>query len=418
MSRNATRRSVLGGLTAATLAAPALAQAKPHVVVIGGGFGGATAARELVRRGLGVTLVEPSATYATCPSSNAVIAGLRPFSSIVFGYEGVRRAGVAVRQEAATAIDGHARRVRLSGGDSLAYDRLIVAPGIDLRFDAIPGYDEAASERMPHAWKAGAQTALLAKQLEALEDGGLVVLSAPPMPYRCPPGPYERASLIAHYLKTKKPRSKLILLDAKDKFSKQPLFEAAWKALYPDHLEYVPAAKGGALTEVDAGAMRVQAKAGRFQAALACIVPPQRAPKLCFESGLADAYGWCRIDPVTFESIRVPGIHVLGDASAAGAMPKSAFSANAQAKVCAQAVADLLAGRAPREPKLVNACYSLLAPNEAISIANVYEVEWDTLVAMPGVGGSSPPDAPDEFRSKEAGYGEAWYRTITRELFG
>lgn len=412
------RRSVLGGLAASALSAPALAQGRPKVVVIGGGFGGVTAARELVRRGIAVTLVEPSASYATCPSSNAVIAGLRPFASIMFGYEGVTRAGVTVRRDAVTAIDPDARQVRLSGGDRLAYDRLIAAPGIALRFDAIPGYDEVAAEVMPHAWKAGAQTERLTRQLAAMEDGGLVVLSAPAMPYRCPPGPYERASLIAHYLKTRKPRSKLILLDAKDRFSKQPLFEAAWKRLYPDHLEYVPAAKGGALVEVDAGGMRVTAEAGRFRAAVASIIPPQRAPQLCFEAGLADAYGWCRIEPTAFESIRVPGIHVLGDAAAAGAMPKSAFAANAQGKVCAEAVADLLAGRSPRQPKLINTCYSLVAPDDAISIANVYEVEWDALASMPGVGGSSPADASAAFRATEAGYGAAWYRTITRELFG
>ena len=193
MSGTATRRSVLGGLATATLAAPALAQGKANVVVVGGGFGGVSAARELARRGIAVTLVEPASAYATCPSSNAVIAGLRPFSSIVFGYEGVRRAGVAIRHETVTAIDAQAKRVHLSGGDRLAYDRLIVAPGVDMRLDAIPGYDAAAADIMPHAWKAGPQTELLAKRLAAMEDGGLVVMSAPVMPYRCPPGPYERA---------------------------------------------------------------------------------------------------------------------------------------------------------------------------------------------------------------------------------
>lgn len=418
MSSQTTRRSVLGGLGAAALAKPTLADTKPSVVVIGGGFGGVAAARELSRRGVAVTLVEPSTHYATCPSSNAVIGGLRPYSSIVFGYDGVRKAGVAVCHEKASAIDAQARRVRLASGETLAYDRLIVSPGVAMRFDVIPGYDAAAAERMPHAWKAGPQTDLLARQLEAMEDGGLVVISAPALPYRCPPGPYERASLIAHYLKTKKPRSKLILLDEKDKFSKQPLFEAAWKALYPDHLEWIPAAKGGGLTRVDPGTMEVFAKGGRFKPAVASIIPPQHTPAVCFDAGLADSYGWCRIEPVAFESIRVPGIHVIGDASAAGAMPKSAFSAVAQAKVCAQAVADLLAGRAPPTPKLINTCYSLVAPEAAISIANVYEVEWDTLIAMPGIGGSSPPDASPDFRAKEAAYGAAWYRTATHELFG
>ncbi|GEP08441.1 NAD(P)/FAD-dependent oxidoreductase [Methylobacterium gnaphalii] len=418
MSARATRRTILGGLTATALAAPALAQAKPAIVVVGGGYGGVTAARELVRLGLGVTLVEPSATYTSCPSSNAVIAGLMPLSAVTFDYAGVRRAGVTVVQDRVTAIEADGRRVHLAGEASLAYDRLVMSPGVAMRFDAIPGYDEAASLAMPHAWKAGAQTDLLMRQLAAMEDGGLVVISAPGMPYRCPPGPYERASLIAHFLKTRKPRSKVIVLDAKDKFSKQPLFEAAWKTLYPDHLEWVPAAKGGRLKQVDAGAMVIEAEGGRFTPAVANVIPPQRAPALCFEAGLADAYGWCRIDPITFESIRVPGIHVLGDASAAGAMPKSAFSANAQAKVCAQAVADLCGSRKPDEPRLINVCYSLAAPDYGFSVAGVYAPEWDALVSVLGAGGLSPDEAPVAFRAKEAALGAAWYRTITRELFG
>ncbi|GLS43971.1 NAD(P)/FAD-dependent oxidoreductase [Methylobacterium brachythecii] len=418
MSDRANRRQVLGGLTATALAAPALAQGKPAIVVVGGGYGGVTVARELVRLGLGVTLVEPSATYTSCPSSNAVIAGMMPISDVTFDYAGVVRAGVTVVQDTVTAIEAQARRVRLTSGGSLTYDRLVVSPGVAMRFDAIPGYDEAASLAMPHAWKAGTQTSLLMRQIAAMEDGGLVVISVPAMPYRCPPGPYERASLIAHYLKTHKPRSKVIVLDAKDRYSKQPLFETAWKTLYPEHLEWVSASKGGSLKRVEAGAMVLEAEGGRFVPAVANVIPPQRAPELCFQAGLADAYGWCRIDPVTFESIRVPGIHVLGDASAAGAMPKSAFSANAQGKVCAQAISDLLAGRKPDEPRLINVCYSLAAPDYAFSVAGVYAPEWDALVSVPGAGGLSPDDAAPEIRAKEAVLGAAWYRTITRELFG
>lgn len=423
MTHSATRRGVLASLATSTLAAttlgaPSIARTSPTVAVIGGGFGGATAARELVAQGIGAILIEPSATYTSCPSSNAAIVGLRPLSSLAFDYAGIARAGVTVVQDAAKAIDAHGRRVHLTRGGSIAYDRLIVSPGIALRFDAIPGYDAHASERMPHAWKAGPQTALLARQLDALEDGGLVVLTVPAMPYRCPPGPYERASLIAHFLKTRKPRSKLILLDAKDTFSKQPLFDAAWKTLYPDHLEYVPCSKGGEILSVDAGTMTVEAKAGRFKAAVGNIIPPQHAPDLCFEAGLADPYGWCRIDAATFESIRIPGIHVIGDASAAGAMPKSAFAANAQAKVCAQAVADLLGGRAPQKPKLINTCYSLVAPDYGISIADVYEVEWDLLAAIPQAHGLSPLNAPSSVRAQEAAYSAAWYRTITQAVFG
>ncbi|AWB24575.1 cytochrome C [Methylobacterium currus] len=413
------RRTVLAGLAAAALPRPALAQgAGGRVVVIGGGFGGSTAARVLHRAGLEVTLVEPAETYYACPFSNEVIAGLRPMSAQAFGYEGLRASGVTIAQTRAEAVDGAARTVRLADGRTLDYDRLILSPGIALRFDALPGYDAAAAEVMPHAWKAGAQTELLARQLAALPEGGTVVLSVPGNPYRCPPGPYERASLIAHYLKTRKPRSKLIVLDAKDTFSKQKLFEQAWKALYPGTLEYVPLAAGGQVTSVDSGAMSVATDFETYKADLACIIPPQRAAPIASAAGVADRSGWCPIDPVTFESRLVPRIHVVGDAAIAGAMPKSAFSANAQAKVCADAVIDLLAGRAPATPKLINTCYSLVAPGYGISVAGVYHPDKGVLADVEGAGGTSPVDAPDPVRRQEATYAEDWYRTITSAVFG
>ncbi|UHC16369.1 NAD(P)/FAD-dependent oxidoreductase [Methylobacterium currus] len=413
------RRTVLAGLAAAALPRPALAQgAGGRVVVIGGGFGGSTAARVLHRAGLEVTLVEPAETYYACPFSNEVIAGLRPMSAQAFGYEGLRASGVTIAQTRAEAVDGAARTVRLADGRTLDYDRLILSPGIALRFDALPGYDAAAAEVMPHAWKAGAQTELLARQLAALPEGGTVVLSVPGNPYRCPPGPYERASLIAHYLKTRKPRSKLIVLDAKDTFSKQKLFEQAWKALYPGTLEYVPLAAGGQVTSVDSGAMSVATDFETYKADLACIIPPQRAAPIASAAGVADRSGWCPIDPVTFESRLVPRIHVVGDAAIAGAMPKSAFSANAQAKVCADAVIDLLAGRAPATPKLINTCYSLVAPGYGISVAGVYHPDKGVLADVEGAGGTSPVDAPDPVRRQEAAYAEDWYRTITSAVFG
>lgn len=412
-----TRRGAVAGV-AALAAAPALGGAPARVVVVGGGFGGAAAARALLRLDLAVTLVEPSRSYCACPLSNAVVTGLRPMAAQVFGYEGLARSGVAVVHERAVGIEAGARRVRLEGGDSLAYDRLVVAPGVEMRLDAIPGYDAAASAVMPHAWKAGAQTEDLARRLAAMEDGGLVALAVPDNPYRCPPGPYERASLIAAYLKVHKPRSKILILDAKDVFSKQPLFEEAWAARYGGILEYVPRARGGTLLEVDAAGMSLRTEGGTVRAALASVIPPQRAPELCRTAGLADAGGWCPVDPVTFESRLVPGVHVIGDAAIAGAMPKSAFSAHAQAEVCARAVADLLRGRPPETPRLINVCYSLVAPDRAVSIAGVYGIEWDRLVAIPEAAGISPVGAPDALRAREAGNGAAWFRAVTAELYG
>src|SRR6187551_1311420 len=231
-----------GAATAAALAfpQPAFAQAAARVVVIGGGFGGASCARALkaIEPKLQVTLVEPNKTFTACPFSNNVIAGLRSIEAQQFGYDKIASTGVTVAIQAATAVDAAARTVRLADGTTLSYDRLVLSPGVDLRFDALSGYDEAAAQKMPHAWKAGEQTLLLRRQLEAMDDGGLVVMSAPANPFRCPPGPYERASLIAHYLKARKPKSKILILDAKDAFSKQRLFQSAWAQLYPDHLEW------------------------------------------------------------------------------------------------------------------------------------------------------------------------------------
>ncbi len=406
--------------SASVLPRPLLAQgAQPRIVVIGGGFAGATAARFLKRTDsrLNVTLVEPNQTFAACPFSNEVIAGLRDMRSQLFGYDRIAAEGVVVVHQAATAVDRQARSVALGNGAALTYDRLVVAPGSDPRFDALPGYDEAASARMPHAWKAGDQTLLLRRQLEAMEDGGTVVMALPALPYRCPPASYERASLIAHYLKTRKPRSKLVVLDAKDTFSMQRLFENAWQELYPN-LEWVPVSSGGNPTGVDAAAMTVSSDFDTYKAAVANIIPPQKAGQAAELAGVADRTGWCPVDPVTFESRLVPGIHVLGDAAIAGAVPKSAFSANAAAKICAAAVVRLLRGEAPAAPKFVNTCYSLAAPDYGFSIAGVYQPVNGQWLEVEGAGGVSPVDAPRAFRSQEAKFANGWFNAITSEIFG
>jgi sulfide dehydrogenase [flavocytochrome c] flavoprotein subunit len=415
------RRDFLGGALAASaalMARPSYAQKLTRVIVIGGGFAGATCARELKRSGLAVTLAEPNPIYTSCPFSNEVIAGLRPLEAQRFGYDALRAEGITLAPHSARGVDPQARRVTLSDGSILDYDRLVLAPGIDLRFDALPGYGEEAAKTLPHAWKAGEQTLVLRRQLEAMEDGGTVVIVAPANPFRCPPGPYERASLIAHYLKTHKPRSKLLILDAKDTFSKQSLFQAAWKELYPGVIEWVGLSAGGRVVRVDAGEKTVETEFGRHQAEVINVIPPQRAGQIAVVAGVADRSGWCPIDPVTFEAKLQPNVHVIGDACIAGGMPKSAFSANAQAKVCAAAVASLLRGEPPPGPRLINTCYSLVAPDYGISVAGVYRPVNGVLADVEGAGGVSQANAPPEFRALEAAYAEAWFQTITAEVFG
>ncbi len=422
MSQALTRRTLLktaaAGATTAALSRRATAQALPRVVIVGGGFGGATCARELKRKGLAITLVEASPVYTACPFSNAVLAGLRPIEAQQFGLTAVEKGGIDIVRQKATRIDSQARRIALENGSSLDYDRLVLSPGIDIRFDVLPGYDEAAAATMPHAWKAGEQTLLLRRQLEAMDDGGTFVMVAPANPFRCPPGPYERASLIAHYFKTHKPRSKLLILDAKDSFSKQRLFQAAWQDLYPNMIEWVSLSSGGKVIEVDAKTRTLVTDFGRHTGDVVNVIPPQRAGQIAQVAGVADRSGWCPIDPVTFESRLQPNIHVIGDASIAGGMPKSAFSANAQGKVCAAAVASLLRGEAPTEPKLINTCYSLVAPDYGISVAGVYNPRNGVLTDVEGAGGTSPLNAPPSFRAQEAVYAEAWFQTITREVYG
>ena len=410
------RRPLIG----AALAMPFVARAETgaRVVVVGGGFGGATAGRFVRRYGAAVevTLVEAAAEYVSCPYSNEVIAGLRDIAAQRFTFK--PEPGVTLVRGVATGVDATARRVTLADGTVLPYDRLILSPGIDIAYDKLPGYSEAAAEIMPHAWKAGAQTELLRRQLEAMPDGGTVIISAPENPYRCPPGPYERASLIAHYLKTQKPRSKLLILDAKDAFSKQKLFEAGWAQLYPGLVERVSQSDGGTVTAVDAAARVFKTDFGDHVADVGNVVPPQRAGKIAVVAGVADRTGWCPVDPVTFESRLVPGVHVIGDAAIAGAMPKSAFAANAQAKVCALAVVALLAETKPAAPLLLNTCYSMIAPEMAISVAGVYRPKDGVLTDSLGTMGMSPLDAPPTVRAQEAEYANAWFRTITAETFG
>jgi sulfide dehydrogenase [flavocytochrome c] flavoprotein chain len=418
-----TRRNVVRGIAASAAASafpsPSRAQSAARIVVIGGGFGGASCARALRRidAKLQVTLIEPNRTFTACPFSNEVIAGLREIEAQQFTYDRIVAEGVTVIAQAATMIDPQTRAVGLAGGTSLAYDRLVLAPGIDLRFDALSGYDEAAAARMPHAWKAGEQTLLLRRQIEAMDDGGVVAIAVPAAPSRCPPAPYERASLIAHYLKARKPRSKVLILDAKDAIPQQRLFENAWKELYPGMIERVSLSQGGRVTSVDPATNTVVTDFGNYTAQVANIIPPQKAGGIAHLAGAVDNSGWCPIDPVTFASKLVPNIHVIGDACLGGGIPKSASAANAQGKACAEAVSNLISDRQPATPRLVGVCYNTVAPGYAFSLSGTYQPRDDIFAEIEG-GATSPIDAPREVRMREADNAQTWYKAVTVEAFG
>lgn len=423
-----TRRQFLklaGGATAAgMIGAPFIAGAAggKRVVVVGGGAGGATAARYLRMSdpSISVTLIEANPNYHTCFMSNEVLSGERKLDSIKFNYEGLKKRGVNVVQDTVTAIDATARKVMTASGKTFEYDRAIVSPGIDFKYEAIQGYSADVAETIPHSWKAGPQTALLRKQLEGMKDGGVFVLVAPANPFRCPPGPYERASQVASYFKRHKPKSKILILDAKDNFSKQGLFQAGWEKLYPGMIEWVAAAKGGVVTGVDAKGMTVDAALDKHKGDVINLIPPQKAGKIAFDAGLANDKGWCPVNVQTFESSIHKGIHVIGDAAIATEMPKSGYAANSQAKVAAQAVIDLLNGKEPGTPSYINTCYSILGKDYAISVANVYALNKaeNKIAPVKDSGGVTPKDASAGDLKREASYAYSWFNNITQDMFG
>ena len=407
-----------------TVGWPLIASGKKggRVVIIGGGFGGASCAKYLRKLdgSLKVTLVEREAKFVTCPFSNAVLGGLYKMDFISHSYDALRsKWGVKVIKDSAVSVDAAAHKVKLAGGKTLKYDRLVVSPGVDMRWNAIQGYDEAASQLVPHAWQAGPQTALLRKQLEAMKDGGVAVITSPANPYRCPPGPYERACMMAHYFKQSKPRSKILILDAKDKFAKQGLFVDGWNKLYPGMIEWVKGSEGGMIDRVDAKTKTVYPTFGDpIKADVLNVVPPQSAGAIALKAGLANKDGWCPIDQRSFESKMQKDIHVLGDASLAGKMPKSGYAASSQAKVCAAAIVSSLRGMEMPDPSYVNTCYSLVSPDYGISVAAVYRLENGVITGVKGAGGVSPKDADADFRRKEARYAEGWYLSIAADIFG
>ncbi len=391
-----------------------------RVVVVGGGTGGATAAKyiRMMDSSIEVTLIEADNHYHTCYMSNEVLSGERSIESIRFGYDGLKGHGVNVVHDTVTGIDPVGMKVTTKGGKTIAYDRCIVSPGIDFKWEAIEGYDAAVAEKIPHAWQAGPQTAMLRKQIEAMSDGGTVLIAAPPNPFRCPPGPYERASQIAMYLQHHKPKSKVLILDAKDKFSKQGLFTAAWKK-FGYNIEWVPAAQDGKVVRVDAGSMTAYGDINEHKADVLNIIPPQKAGAIAHAADLTDG-DWCPVDLLTFESKKHKNIHVMGDASVATKMPKSGYAANSQGKVVAAAVVALLNGQAPGEPSYVNTCYSIAGKDHGFSVAAVYRLNAadNQIVPVKDAGGLTPGDASASDMKREVAYAHSWFKNITHDAFG
>lgn len=391
-----------------------------HVVVVGGGYGGATAAKYLrvwSEGRIDVTLVEPSIAFISCPISNLVIGGSRKIDQITVPYSGLARYGVKVVRDSATAIDADKRQVRLAGGTTLDYDRLVMSPGIEFMYENVRGITAGDWQTIPHAWKAGPQTMLLRSQLESMRDGGVVVMNVPLAPYRCPPGPYERACQIAHYLKTAKPKSKLLVLDANPEMvSKRPLFTAVFNSDYKGIIEY---RNNAAVTEVDVkGRAFVQDLGERTNGDVLNFIPPQRAANIARDAGVITANNrWCEVDWTTMESVKVKNVHVLGDATqSAPLMPKSGHMANQHGKAAAAAIVEIMNGRAPIPPMMANTCYSFVSDTLAIHVASVHRwvPEKKTMEVVPGSGGVSAADRKDW--PLEANYAWSWAQTIWADM--
>lgn len=393
---------------------------KGRVVVIGGGYGGAIAAKyiKIADPDIDVLLIEKNTDYVSCPLSNEVLSGERSIGSITFDYVKLsRNRGIKIMNDEVVEIDAANHFVKGSSGSKYSYDKLVVSPGVDFRYEKIEGYSAEVAEKITHAWKAGPQTVTLRKQLEAMKDGGVCYIAAPPNPFRCPPGPYERAAQIAMYFKHHKPKSKVIILDAKDKFSKQGLFMQGYKKFYGDMIEWVPGAEGGIIEGVDSATNTLIGEVDEYKGDVVNLIPPQKAGKIAHVAGLADDSGWCPVNQRTFESTLHKDVFVIGDASLAGKMPKSGYAANSQGKVCAAAIVATLNGEEPGEPSYVNTCYSIIAPEWGISVAAVYQLVDGKIVGVKGAGGLSPMDAKPEVRAIEAQYARSWFKNITSDMF-
>lgn len=421
------RRHFLKLIGASSMAAgtglwlPGIVHAKPkaHVIVVGGGFGGATCANYIRRYSpdIKVTLIEPDKNFITCPFSNMVLAGLKTMNFITHEYDNLKqKRDIKIVHDTVTNIDATKQKIKLKTGKPLKYDRLVVSPGVDFRWGAINGYTQAVASTMPHAWKAGAQTTLLKKQLQDMKDGGKVIIALPEKPFRAPPAPYERASLIAYYFKKNKPKSKILVLDSGKETPEIELFKAGWKKLYPNMIEWVAGNKKGAISAVNSKKMTVKTSGGEtVKGDVINVIPPQKAGLIAQTAGLANKNGWCPVDPHTFESTKHKNIYVIGDSSIAGDMPKTAHSANSQAKVCAAAVVLAIRGEKMIDPPLSSAIYSILGPKYAISSAAVYRVKNKKITRVSG--GRSDKGASKKTRLKQARFAQGWYKSIVADMF-
>lgn len=425
MNRKFTRREFgiiagAAGVAASGLAAPAIAQAKPKLVVIGGGPGGATVARYVARDSKGavdVTLVEANARHTTCFFSNLYLGGFRTFDSITHGYDKlVSGYGINVVKGFANGVDAARRTVSLASGEKISFDKLVVAPGIDFKYEAYEGYNEAATSTITHAWKAGPQTQILKRQLEAMDDGGVFLIAPPPNPFRCPPGPYERIAMVAHYFKQHKPKSKIIAVDAKDKFSKQALFQEGWEKHYDGMIEWLPLKITGGVKAVDVKGMTLHTGGESFKGDVINVIPPQKAGDIATAAGLANESGWCPIDPFTMASTRVPNVYVIGDSSIAAQMPKSGFSANSQAKACAMAIRKELIGSKAFPPRYSNTCWSLISTDNAVKVGASYKATKEKIAKTDGFISKPGEDAALRTATAEEAFG--WYSGITADIFG
>jgi sulfide dehydrogenase [flavocytochrome c] flavoprotein chain len=422
-----TRRQFLTGAGTAIAATtvpgifmPAIAQAVAKVVVIGGGPGGVTAAKYIARDmggKIAVTMVEPLKQFTTCFHSNLVVGGYKKIEEITHSYDKVSKAnGFTHAPQMAAAIDRDKKTVRLSDVGTLSYDRLVVAPGIDIKFDSVAGYSEAVSEKMPHAWKPGPQLKLLIDQLNALNDGATIVMIAPPNPYRCPPGPYERVSMFAHVLKAKgHTKSKIIVLDPKETFSKQALFLEGWAKHYPGMVEWQDPRIHGGIKGVDASTMTVKTDLAEYKADMINVIPAQMAGKIAREAGLAPAGGYCAIKPENMQSASDANVYVIGDAAIAGDMPKSGFSANSQAKIAAMSIRAELAGQPAFPARYVNTCWSMIETGDTVKVGGRYEPKDGKIAAVETF--VSKTAETDDLRRQTSEENTGWYAGITADMF-